>query len=115
MNLVLLKAGQIDTSGVAPQVTQALRQADSTASSLHLVQLAGPPTPDAMRILKASGAKRSSHVPNNSFLIWATRSQRGIAPERVAGVLTCIGGRAPFIRLISSILGIKPTRLNRFP
>ncbi len=76
MNLVLLKAGQIDTTGAAPQVSEELRQPDSPSSSLHLVQLAGPPTPDAMRILEATGAKIVSYVPNNSFLIWATRSQK---------------------------------------
>ena len=76
MNLVLLKAGQIDTTGAAPQVSEALRQADSPARSLHLVQLAGPPTAEAIRVLKATGAEIVSYVPNNCFLIWATRSQK---------------------------------------
>jgi hypothetical protein len=62
MNLVLLKAGQIDTTGPAPWVNDSLRQTDSAASSLHLVQL-------AVRLLRTPGefSKHPAHKSSPTF------------------------------------------------
>src|SRR4030095_6570166 len=51
LNLVLLRRGQIDTTGLAPAISSDLRQPVSTDRALHLVQLFGPPTPEALRTL----------------------------------------------------------------
>jgi hypothetical protein len=72
LNLIMLKRGQIDTTGPGPQVSPDLAMPDSLSSALHLVQLSGPPTPDAIRALKASGARLVSYIPNNAYLVWAS-------------------------------------------
>jgi hypothetical protein len=76
-NLILLRRGQIDTTAPAPQVARELRQDSTTARSLHLVQLFGPPTNEAIETLKASGATIVSYIPNHAYLIWATQNQIG--------------------------------------
>jgi hypothetical protein len=75
MNLVMLKRGQIDTTGPAPRVSEDLRQPESLPHSLNLVQFAGPATPDAVQALKATGAEPVAYVPNNAYLVWATPAQ----------------------------------------
>jgi hypothetical protein len=75
MNLLLLKRGQIDTTGPAPQISEGLRQPESPDHSLNLVQLAGPATPDAVQALKSTGARLIAYVPNNSYLVWTTPAQ----------------------------------------
>jgi hypothetical protein len=75
LNLVMLKRGQIDTTGPAPQIESDLRQTASSSRALHLVQLFGPPTPAALRAITATGAKIVSYVPNNTYLVWAAPSQ----------------------------------------
>jgi hypothetical protein len=74
-NLILLRRGQIDTTAPEPQVNQLLRQETTSARSLHLVQMFGPPTNEALDALKATGVKIVSYIPNNAYIIWATRSQ----------------------------------------
>ncbi|HXG93447.1 MAG TPA: S8 family serine peptidase [Blastocatellia bacterium] len=74
-DLVMIKRGEIDTTGPEPQIAAELRQPASLPRSLHLVQLFGPPTPDSLRALKATGAKIISYVPNNAYLVWATTAQ----------------------------------------
>ncbi|HXG68919.1 MAG TPA: hypothetical protein VNO70_27720, partial [Blastocatellia bacterium] len=63
LNLVLLRRGQIDTTAPAPEVQSDLRQPEDLPRSLRLVQLFGPPTPDDLRALKATGARVVSYVP----------------------------------------------------
>ena len=75
LNLLLLRRGQIDTSGPAPVVGSDLRQAASTGHSLHLVQLFGPPSPSALAAIKATGARIVNYVPNNAYLVWASAAQ----------------------------------------
>jgi hypothetical protein len=74
-NLILLRSGQLDTTAPEPQVHQSLRQETSPARSLHLVQLFGPPTSEALDGLKSTGVKIVSYIPNNAYIIWASRSQ----------------------------------------
>jgi hypothetical protein len=74
-NLILLKRGQIDTTAQEPQIKLELRQKTTANHSLHLVQFFGPPTNDALQSLKTTGAKIVSYIPNNAYLIWASRSQ----------------------------------------
>ncbi len=71
MNLVLLRRGQIDTTAPKPRLPEELRQTPSQSDSLHLVQLFGPPTPQDIAVLKSTGAKLISYIPNNAYLIWA--------------------------------------------
>jgi hypothetical protein len=75
-NLMMLKPGQIDTTGPEPIIDNELRQPETSARALHLVQLFGPPTPQALASLTATGAKVVGYVPNNAYLLWATRSER---------------------------------------
>jgi hypothetical protein len=74
-NLILLRRGQIDTTAPEPQVDQWLRQETTSARSLHLVQLFGPPTNEALDTLKSTGVKIVSYVPNNAYIIWGTPGQ----------------------------------------
>ncbi|MEK6321320.1 MAG: S8 family serine peptidase [Acidobacteriota bacterium] len=76
LNLVMLKRGQIDTTGPAPIISDDLRQPETTSRTLHLVQLFGPPTPESLHRLTATGAKVVGYVPNNTYLLWTTRSER---------------------------------------
>lgn len=76
LNLVMLKRGQIDTTGLAPIISNDLRQPETASRALHLVQLFGPPTPDSLRALTNTGAKVVGYVPNNTYLLWTTRSER---------------------------------------
>ncbi|MEK6407040.1 MAG: S8 family serine peptidase [Acidobacteriota bacterium] len=76
LNLVLLKRGQIDTTGPEPIIGNDLRQPETTSRALHLVQLFGPPTTETVGLLTATGAKVVGYVPNNAYLMWTTRSQR---------------------------------------
>ncbi|HET9532080.1 MAG TPA: S8 family serine peptidase [Blastocatellia bacterium] len=75
MNLILLRRGQIDTTGPEPQVSSDLKQPRSLSRSLHLVQLTGPPTPSMVDALKSSGAKIVSYIPNNAYLVWASTGE----------------------------------------
>jgi hypothetical protein len=75
LNLVLLRRGQIDTSGPAPAVADDLRQTANAGRALHLVQLFGPPTPDALAAVKATGARIVAYVPNNAYLVWGSPAQ----------------------------------------
>src|SRR5215216_2865130 len=77
LNLVMLKGGQLDTTGPVPQLSDDFRQQGASAHALHLVQLFGPPTPDSLRAIKATGVKIVSYIPNNTYLVWATRAQLG--------------------------------------
>jgi hypothetical protein len=72
LNLIQLKRGQIDTTGPDPYVPAQLRDQPAASHSLHLVQLFGPPTPDAMAALKKTGARIITYVPNNAYLVRAT-------------------------------------------
>ncbi|HYP29260.1 MAG TPA: S8 family serine peptidase [Blastocatellia bacterium] len=74
-NLIKLRRGQIDTTGPEPAVKEDLRRADAPGRSLHLVQLSGPPVPETLRALKATGARIVSYIPNNTYLIWASAPQ----------------------------------------
>ncbi|HJZ67801.1 MAG TPA: S8 family serine peptidase, partial [Blastocatellia bacterium] len=76
LNLVLLKRGQLDTTGPEPVIKDDLRQTETGSRALHLVQLFGPPTPASLQVLKGTGAVLAGYVPNNSYLLWTTRSQR---------------------------------------
>lgn len=76
LNLVLLKRGQIDTTGPEPAISNDLRLAESSSRALHLVQLFGPPTPESVETLTRTGATIVSYIPNNAYLMWTTRSQR---------------------------------------
>jgi hypothetical protein len=74
-NLIMLKAGQLDTTAPEPQIDQLLRQETTASRSLHLVQMFGPPTNDAMKALKSTGVKIVSYIPNNAYLVQATGRQ----------------------------------------
>ncbi len=76
LNLVMLRQGQIDTTGPEPIIGSDLRQNDTASSALHLVQLFGPPTPESLAALTATGAKVVGYVPNNAYLLWTTRAER---------------------------------------
>lgn len=75
LNLVMLRRGQIDTAGPEPRVSEDLRQQSTSPRAFHLVQLFGPPTTEAMNALKATGVQVVSYIPNNAYLVWATRPQ----------------------------------------
>ena len=75
MNLILLRRGQIDTTGADPIVDSRLRQPSGLAHSLNLVQLSGPPTNSALNSLRATGVRVISYIPNNTYLVWATPPQ----------------------------------------
>ena len=75
-NLMMLKPGQIDTRGPEPVIDNELRQPETSARALHLVQLFGPPTPETLASLTATGAKVVGYVPNNAYLLWTTRAER---------------------------------------
>ena len=72
-NLILLRRGQLDTTTPEPQINAELRAPANAPRELRLVQLFGPPTPEAMARLKATGAEIISYIPNNAYLIWGTR------------------------------------------
>lgn len=76
LNLILLKRGQLDTTGPAPIIAEGLRQAETSSRALHLVQLFGPPTTDSVQAITATGATIVGYVPNNTYLVWATKAQR---------------------------------------
>jgi|GEM_PF-638327 len=76
LNLVLLKRGQLDTTGPAPLISDELRQPETASRALHLVQLFGPPTTESLQKITATGAKIVGYIPNNTYLVWTTRSQR---------------------------------------
>src|SRR6266550_1170003 len=76
LNLVMLKRGQIDTTGLAPIIANDLCQPETATRALHLVQLFGPPTPETLQALTNTGAKVVGYVPNNTYLLWTTRSER---------------------------------------
>ena len=76
LNLMMLKPGQIDTTAPAPVIDNDLRQAETSSRALHLVQLFGPPTRESLEALTATGAKVVGYVPNNAYLLWATRAER---------------------------------------
>lgn len=76
LNLVLLKRGQLDTTGPAPIISEELRQPETASRALHLVQLFGPPTTDSLKAITATGAKIVGYIPNNTYLIWTTQSER---------------------------------------
>ncbi|HKS39556.1 MAG TPA: S8 family serine peptidase [Blastocatellia bacterium] len=75
LNIVMLRRGQIDTAGPEPRVGEDLRQQSSSPRALHLVQLFGPPTTEAMNALKATGVQVVLYVPNNAYVVWASQSQ----------------------------------------
>ena len=75
LNLVLLKRGQIDTTGEEPAVDRDLRQTAGAAHALRLVQLFGPPTPAALAAVKATGVRVVGYVPNNAYLVWGSAAQ----------------------------------------
>ncbi|HLG13789.1 MAG TPA: S8 family serine peptidase [Blastocatellia bacterium] len=75
LNLLLLKRGQIDTTGSAATVSPELQAARGLPRALHMVQFLGPPTSDAFAELKATGAQVVSYIPNNGYLLWLTRAQ----------------------------------------
>lgn len=74
-NLIMLKRGQLDTTGAQPAIPEALRQPEDLPVSLNIVQLFGPPTAESVARLKESGAKIVSYIPNNAYLVWATRAE----------------------------------------
>jgi subtilase family protein len=76
LNLMMLKPGQIDTTGPEPVIDNDLRLRETSSRALHLVQLFGPPTQQTVAALKATGAKIVGYVPNNAYLMWTTRAQR---------------------------------------
>ncbi|HSB11013.1 MAG TPA: hypothetical protein VLM38_16110, partial [Blastocatellia bacterium] len=76
LNLVMLKRGQLDTTGPEPGIAADLRQPETSGRTLHLVQLFGPPTADALRLLTGTGARVVGYIPNNTYLMWTTRAQR---------------------------------------
>lgn len=76
LNLVMLRQGQIDTMGPEPTIGSDLRQQETGSRALHLVQLFGPPTPESLAALTATGAKVVGYVPNNAYLLWTTRAER---------------------------------------
>jgi hypothetical protein len=80
MNLVMLRRGQIDTTAAEPALPDRLRQPESLPYALHLVQFFGSPTPASLAALKATGARVISYIPNNTYLVWASRA--GIARVR---------------------------------
>jgi subtilisin-like proprotein convertase family protein len=74
-NLLLLKAGAIDTSIPAVQAArQQLRQAASAqpeaGKTLHLVQFAGPVKPEWYAELAATGVQIVGYIPHNAYLIY---------------------------------------------
>lgn len=75
-NLMMLKPGQVDTTGPEPAIGDDLRQTETSTRALHLVQLFGPPTPRALRALTATGATVVGYVPNNAYLMWTTSAER---------------------------------------
>ena len=72
LNVIMLRSGGIDTTAPDPQIEPQLRAEETRARALHLVQLFGPPTPDALELVKSSGARIVSYVPNNAYLVWAS-------------------------------------------
>lgn len=76
LNLIMLKRGQVDTTGPEPKISDDLRQSETSSRALHLVQLFGPPTPESLQVLTATGAKVVAYIPNNSYLMWANRAER---------------------------------------
>ncbi|MEW6210038.1 MAG: S8 family serine peptidase [Acidobacteriota bacterium] len=74
-NLILLRAGQIDTTAPRPPVPESLRHRESDSPALHLIQLFGPPTPTDIAALKSTGAKLISYIPNNAYLIRAAPAE----------------------------------------
>ncbi len=75
LNLIKLRRGQIDTTSGEPQIKAELRQPANAANSLHLIQLFGPPTTETVQKIQATGARIISYIPNNAYLIWASRNQ----------------------------------------
>jgi len=100
-NLVLLKRGQIDTSGPEPQVQPGLREPSGAAGSLRMVQFFGPPTSGSMTDLKATGAQVLSYIPNNAYLVWATGSQVSRIRELQSqtGVVQWVGAFHPAYKI----------------
>lgn len=76
LNLMMLRPGQLDTTGPEPTIASDLRQRETGSRALHLVQLFGPPTPETLEALRATGARVVGYVPNNAYLMWTTRAQR---------------------------------------
>lgn len=74
-NLIMLKRGQLDTTGADPVIAEALRQPEGLPVSLNIVQLFGPPTAEAVAKINQSGAEIVSYIPNNAYLVWATPAE----------------------------------------
>lgn len=100
-NLIMLKRGQIDTTSPEPKIDAELKQRTGLSRSLHLVQLFGPPTPEALETLKATGARIVSYVPNNTYLLWATPAQiaRVGQLQRTSGAVQWTGPYHPAYKL----------------
>jgi hypothetical protein len=105
LNLIKLRRGQLDTTGGEPQVKPELRQSPTASAVLHLVQLFGPPTPESLGEIQATGAKIVSYVPNNAYLIWASQHQvQQIRALRAQGdVIQWEGDFHPFYKIDSHI------------
>ncbi|MEW6131429.1 MAG: S8 family serine peptidase [Acidobacteriota bacterium] len=104
MNLIMLRRGQIDTTANEPQIASDLREEKQSSHSLHLVQLFGPPTPDAIERIQATGAKLVTYIPNNAYLIYASESQlAGVRKLHSTDVIQWQGAFHPFYKLDAHI------------
>jgi hypothetical protein len=74
-NLLMLRRGQMDTTAPEPAIDPEMKISSKSPGSLHLVQLFGPPTPDSVARLKATGARVVSYIPNNAYMVWASAEQ----------------------------------------
>ncbi len=105
LNLIKLRRGQLDTTGGEPQIEAEFRQPANLAHALHLVQLFGPPTVEAVQKIEATGAKIISYVPNNAYLVWVSQHQlRQLrALQAQEAVIQWEGDFHPFYKIDSHI------------
>lgn len=97
---ILLRAGPVEAAGGRESLER---------GHLHLVQLWGPPTPEAVRAIKSAGARIISYIPRNAYLVWAEPGS--IEKLRGSDFIKWDGALSPNYKLDPSIKLIRSNRL----
>lgn len=84
-HLILLNAGPIDTSVPDIRAIQA-SQGTIEGKSLHLVQFAGPITPQWHTAMEGTGVEIVTYIPNNAYLVYGDAAALGQL-QALAGVM----------------------------
>ena len=96
VNRLFLNSGVIDT---AAPTAAALRSAPAAfaGNRLHLVQFAGPVTPDQYESLVKSGVRIVSYIPQNAYLVYGDSGTVGTVRAMAAQAGSGVGWDGPFL------------------